>query len=94
MGGWSVEVSFFCTSISVIRMAGAEADTGTEPDSAPQISVEDFHGVAGGDDFGERNERRAHDVHAAHQFVRAAVGEHFVNDQRLAPGTLAAGRGR
>ena len=30
------KLSFFCTSISVISMAGADADTGTEPDSAPQ----------------------------------------------------------
>ena len=36
IGGRSVEVSFFANSISEIRMAGATAETGTEPDSAPQ----------------------------------------------------------
>ncbi len=36
MGGRSVEVCFFCTSISEISSAGAAAATGTEPDSAPQ----------------------------------------------------------
>ncbi len=36
IGGRSVDVSFFCTSISEIRIAGATAETGTEPDSAPQ----------------------------------------------------------
>jgi hypothetical protein len=36
MGGRSVEVSFFCTSSSEVKIAGEAADTGTEPDSAPQ----------------------------------------------------------
>ena len=36
MGGLSVEDSFFVNSISEIKIAGATADTGTEPDSAPQ----------------------------------------------------------
>jgi hypothetical protein len=36
IGGLSVEVSFFCTSSSEIRIAGATAATGIEPDSAPQ----------------------------------------------------------
>jgi hypothetical protein len=39
MGGLSVDVSFFWTSISVIKMAGAEAETGTEPDYAPQYPL-------------------------------------------------------
>src|ERR1019366_6986599 len=47
------------------------------------VSVEGFHRVAGGDNFGERNQRRANDVHAANEFVGAAVRVHFVNDQRL-----------
>ncbi len=36
MGGRSEDVAFFCTSSSDVRIAGAEAETGTEPDSAPQ----------------------------------------------------------
>ena len=36
IGGLSVEVSFLANSISEIRIAGAAAATGTEPDSAPQ----------------------------------------------------------
>jgi hypothetical protein len=36
MGGRSVEVSFFANSISEIKIPGATAETGTEPDSAPQ----------------------------------------------------------
>ena len=36
MGGRSVELSFFCTSSSEVRIAGDAAETGTEPDSAPQ----------------------------------------------------------
>src|ERR1700740_1257544 len=39
IGGLSVEVSFFCTSISEIKMAGAAAATGTDPDSAPQYPL-------------------------------------------------------
>ena len=36
IGGLSVEVSFLANSISEMRMAGETAETGTEPDSAPQ----------------------------------------------------------
>ena len=36
IGGLSVDVSFFCTSSSEIKIAGAAAATGTDPDSAPQ----------------------------------------------------------
>jgi hypothetical protein len=36
IGGRSVELSFFCTSSSDVKIAGDAADTGTEPDSAPQ----------------------------------------------------------
>ena len=36
IGGRSVDVSFFWTSNSEVRMAGEAAETGTEPDSAPQ----------------------------------------------------------
>ena len=36
MGGRSVELSFFCTSSSEVKIAGEAAETGTEPDSAPQ----------------------------------------------------------
>ena len=39
-------------------------------------------GVASGDNFGKRRQRSAHDIHAAHQFIRAAVGKNFVDDQR------------
>ena len=36
MGGRSVELSFFCTSNSEVKIAGDAAATGTDPDSAPQ----------------------------------------------------------
>jgi hypothetical protein len=36
IGGRSVELSFFCTSSSEVKIAGDAAETGTDPDSAPQ----------------------------------------------------------
>ena len=45
------------------------------------VAVENFCGVAGGDNFGKRSQRRAHDIDAAHQLIRPAVGENFVDDQ-------------
>ncbi len=33
--------------------------------------------------FVQRNQRCSHDVHSAHQLVRAAVGKNLVNHQRL-----------
>ena len=45
-------------------------------------AVEHRRVVAGGEDLLERGERRAHDVDAAHQLVRPAVGEDPVDHQR------------
>src|SRR5580700_782852 len=39
IGGRFRECARFCTSMSEKSMAGAAADTGTEPDSAPQIPL-------------------------------------------------------
>src|SRR5271163_3174980 len=58
------------------------------------VTIENIRRVAGGHDFGERDERRADDVHAAHQLVGPAVWKHFVNYQRQnlkRLGLLAAG---
>src|SRR5450432_1069576 len=37
------------------------------------VTIENFGGVAGGDDFGKRSEWRAHNIDAAHQFIGSAV---------------------
>src|SRR5262249_15885055 len=39
IGGRSVDACFFCTSSSEVRIAGEAAETGTEPDSAPQYPL-------------------------------------------------------
>src|SRR5205823_3457966 len=39
IGGRSVELSFFCTSNSEVKIAGEAAATGTDPDSAPQYPL-------------------------------------------------------
>jgi hypothetical protein len=46
------------------------------------VAVEDFLLVRSRQDLGEARQRRAHDVRAAHQLVRPAVGIHPVDDHR------------
>ncbi len=83
MGGRSVEVCFFCTSISEISMAGAAAATGTEPDSAPQypLNTSIWSPVA----MILVSETRAvpDNIHAAHELIGAVIGVDFVNHERL-----------
>ena len=73
---------FFCTSISENSIAGAAADTGTCPDSAPQTPLNTCKFVAGENNVVQRKQRRADDVHAAHQFVRPAVRIHAPHHHR------------
>src|SRR5579859_4843757 len=55
-------------------------------------SVEDVFLIAGGDDAGQRGERSADDIHAADEFVGAAIGVDLIDDygkhlKRLRQGT-------
>ena len=63
-------------------MAGAAADTGSWPDSAPQMPLNTCMRVAGEHDRIQRKQRRAHDIDAADEFVRAAVGIHAPDHHR------------
>ena len=47
------------------------------------IAIKDLWRVASGHDFGERGERRAHNVHTADKFIGAAISKHLVDHQRL-----------
>ena len=82
IGGRVRECARFCTSISENSIAGAAAETGTLPDSAPHtplntsvLSPVIFNPV-------QRGQRRAHDVYAAHQFIRTAVGINLPHQHR------------
>ena len=94
-GGRSCDFSFFSTSISATRMAGRDRRHRNPPDSAPHTPLKTSRVVGRGQDLGEAGERRADDVHAAHQFIRAAVarrrgtpraGDHLERLRPAAPG--------
>ncbi len=59
----------FWTSISVNSMAGAAADTGTLPDSAPQTPLNTLRSVPRGFNLIQNSERRADNIYAPHQFI-------------------------
>src|SRR6185437_4180620 len=46
------------------------------------ITVEHFRSVACGYDFRECGQRCSDNIHAANQFIRTAIGEHFEYDER------------
>ena len=71
MGRRPCGVAFFCTSICETRIAGDTAATGTRPDSAPQVPLNTASSSPPGDDATEGGERRADEVRAAHDFLRA-----------------------
>src|ERR1700692_4142323 len=59
------------------------------------VTVEDFRGVAGGDDFRQRGERRSDDIHTANELIRPAIGKDLVDHEgfHLERLRLAAGGG-
>ena len=82
IGGRSRPCAFFCTSISENSIAGADAETGTHPDSAPQIPLNTSTLFPGNYNPLQRRDRRAHNVHSPHQLVRPPIRIHAPHNYR------------
>ena len=77
-------------------MAGATAETGIWPDSAPQMPLKMSLVIVGGEDAVERGLRGADDGDAADELVRTAIDEDAIDDQghdREGLGAAAIGDG-